>query len=536
MANKIQFYAVSQAKFDSITSPSPNNLYFCEDSKRIYKGSVNVTENFFVTEDAVSADTAITGKLYLNPKTFEISFKNSLETSATYEQIVKLSPGYIITKEEFINVANDSKLVTVKSVKDYITDTIDGLEVTIASLNNILSTSITETASDNKIPTEKAVYDAIKSVSDKLSTDIENQKDAFNAVEVKPNTTVGETGSILTFTRQNGNDPVEVKIADLFLSAASYNSETHHLILTVSGTADPVEVDLSELIPQAVSTKDVSVAEKITVTTEVGNFKKGDVIDPASTKDLQTLLVNMLSQDSNPTATQPTASITLSGAGAKEVGTTFNPSYSATLNVGKYTANGVDQVSGVTATAYAVTDSEGATSDTATGTFTAFTVMDNTNYKVNVSITHTAGNIPKTFLGKEYPDAQIQAGTKTASSVAVTGYRQGFYGALTSKTDVVNSDLVRGLTKTNKKVTKGQKYTVNVPAGTLRVIVAYEKTVGAVASITSAEEFGSEIKDSFVLQEVEVNAANGENAKTYNVYVKDLAGAQGTTTTYTVTI
>ena len=70
----------------------------------------------------------------------------------------------------------------------------------------------------------------------------------------------------------------------------------------------------------------------------------------------------------------------------------------------------------------------------------------------------------------------------------------------------------------------------------MRVIIAYDTTIGTIASITSDEQFGSEIKDSFTLNVVSVNDASGANAKNYNVYVKDLAAPQGSTTKYQVTI
>ena len=97
--------------------------------------------------------------------------------------------------------------------------------------------------------------------------------------------------------------------------------------------------------------------------------------------------------------------------------------------------------------------------------------------------------------------------------------------------------MVRGLTgKSNKKVAKGQTYTISVPSGVSRIVLAYDATIGDVASITSAEEFGSEIKDSFVKQNVDVEGANSYSAISYNVYVKDLANPQENATTYTVTI
>ena len=70
----------------------------------------------------------------------------------------------------------------------------------------------------------------------------------------------------------------------------------------------------------------------------------------------------------------------------------------------------------------------------------------------------------------------------------------------------------------------------------MRIVIAYEASVGSIASITSDEQFGSDIKDSFALNVVSVLDASGSNGKNYNVYVKDLATAQATGTKYQITI
>lgn len=374
-----------------------------------------------------------------------------------------------------------------------------------------------------------------KDVEDKITDALKEYKGAL--VSVTSARSEGNSGTVITFTDHEGKQ-TPITIADLFLSAAEYDSDTHHLKLTVKGSEDPVEVDLSELVPQAVNTSQVAIAKNIVATVDVGNIKKGQTINVADTATMQDLLEAMLSQDSNPTVTQPSATIVLTGAGAKEVGSKFTPSYVVTFNGGKYsdTAEGA-QPTNVQPTGYAITDTNSNEAATSSGTFAEFTVADDTNYSVSAVVTHSEGATPKTYLGKDFAAGKIAAGTKSAKSSAVTGYRQGFYGALTSKSGAVDSALVRGLSgKTNKKVAKGQKYTVQVPAGTLRVVVAYDASIGAVSSITSAEQFNSEIKDSFTLQTVQVNDASGANPKTYNVYVKDMAGAQANGTTYTVTI
>ena len=344
-------------------------------------------------------------------------------------------------------------------------------------------------------------------------------------------------GTVLTFTTKKGENK-KVTVQDLFLSGASYDSATHMLSLTVKGQQTPVTVNLEELVPKAVNADQVALARNITATVAVGNIKKGQKIDISSIKSVQALFENMLSQDSNPTTTQPSAAITLTGAGAKEVGSEFTPAYATTFNPGAYsnTAEG-PQATNVSATGYAVTDTAEHSSTTQNGSFEKFTVQDDTNYSVSVVVTHSEGAVPKTFLGKPYEAGKIAAGTKSARSSSVTGFRNGFLGALTNKDGVVNSTMIRGLgTKTNKKVAKGQKYTVQVPAGTQRVIIAYDATVGEIASVTSREEFGSEIKGSFVKQSVQVEGLNKFKGIAYNVYVKDLGKPQATATVYDVTI
>lgn len=489
----VSFVRCTSAQYTALSPKDANAIYFVTDTREIYQGESLYSGNAIEFTTAVPEfGTAQDNKLYVvTDDTGKVTF--------------------YVKGEDSMIPAGGSTAVSIEDL-DSILDK-DG-------------TSLTE--DDTKIPTSGAVVEAIQ---DALS--------GYNAaiVDVSADRSEDNTGTVITFTPKEG-EPKKVTIADLFLSAANYESESHILSLTVTGSDSPVQVDLGELIPQAVSTTDVAMAANIVCTVDVGNYKKGDTIDISTTENLQKFLVGMLSQDSNPTTTQPSASITLTGAGAKEVGTEFTPNYSANLNVGAYSNNAEGaQPTGVTATAWSVTDTDDNSAATQTGAFDAFTVEDATNYHVSVTVTHTAGNIPTTFLGEPYPAGQIQEGTKSANSSSVTGYRMGFYGALTDKTGSVDSALIRSLSgKSNKKVAKGQKYTISIPAGVSRVILAYDASIGDVASITSAEEFGSEIKDSFVKSNVNVEGANAYSAISYNVYVKDLAAPQANATTYSVTI
>lgn len=489
----VSFVRCTSAQYTALNPKDSNAIYFVTDKLEIYQGEDKYTGSAIeFTSSVPEFDTADANKLY----------------------VVSDGSGNVT-----FYLKGDSSMVPAGGYSD----------ISIDDLDSILDKDGTALSGDDtKIPTSGAVKEAIDNALKGYSGVI---------VDVSADRSESNDGTVLTFTPKEGQ-PKTVTIADLFLSSASYDSESHKLSLTVTGAESPVEVDLGELIPQAVSTSDVAMASNIVCTVDVGNYKKGDTIDISTTENLQKFLVGMLSQDSNPTTTQPSASITLTGAGAKEVGTEFTPQYSASLNPGSYSANAEGaQPTNVTATAWAVSDTDSHSADTQSGQFDMFTVQDDTNYRVSVQVTHTEGAIPTTFLGEPYEAGKIQAGTKSAKSANVTGYRMGFYGALTDKSGEVTSAVIRGLAgKSNKKVAKGQQYTVSVPSGTQRIIVAYDSTIGDVASITSAEEFGSEIKDSFVKQNINVEGANAYTAISYNVYVKDLAAPQSNATTYTVTI
>ena len=180
--------------------------------------------------------------------------------------------------------------------------------------------------------------------------------------------------------------------------------------------------------------------------TSIGNLRIGDEIEAGTS--LQSILMDMLSQRLQPAdPTAPYANLTLyidgatksAKAGAVEVGTTINPSYTASLNAGSYTYG--PSPTGVTANSYSVTSTGRKTvheatsstvedsASTSTGSFGAFVVDDDTSYKLSVSIAHSAGNVAVDNLGSpSNPEKKIAAGTKTKSSDAVTGYRAWFCG------------------------------------------------------------------------------------------------------------
>ena len=255
----------------------------------------------------------------------------------------------------------------------------------------------------------------------------------------------------------------------------------------------------------------------------------GSVTIPTETNDMsiQDLLESAFSEEKNPAITQPSTSVTLTGAGAKEVGTEFTPSYSVGFNPGSYQYG---PATGVTATAYAVTDTNSGSASTQTGSFTKFTVGDNTNYKVSVTTTHTAGAVPKTNLGNDYAAGQIQSGTKTANSGAVTGFRSMFAGAVVTPI-TIDSDSIRGLT--GKKGQFAKTFSLTIPEGCKQVVIALPNG-HTLTKVLDVGAFGTDIVGSFQLQTAQVEGLNNYTAAEYNVYVYAPDAALGSNT-YNVT-
>lgn len=270
--------------------------------------------------------------------------------------------------------------------------------------------------------------------------------------------------------------------------------------------------------------ENVYFADDLTYTANIGVMtvpSSGNGTISAAGKNIKEVFSSILAKAQDPTVTQPSVSIALTSAGAKEVGTEFTPAYSVTFNKGSY-QYGPD--TGITAT-YAVSDTAAHTATTATGSFAAFTVADATNYKVSVVATHTEGAIPKNNLGSEVPGKKIAAGTKNAASSVVTGFRNSFWGGVKSKEGTPTSAIIRGLAgKKNNAIAAGNTGDAQESVGDMRVIIAVP-TPRTITSIKDVNGLNAEAFSAFTHTTVDVEGLNDYEAKSYNVYYKDNADA-----------
>ena len=267
--------------------------------------------------------------------------------------------------------------------------------------------------------------------------------------------------------------------------------------------------------------------EDMLVTKEIGYITliNGQGTIPSSGKNIKEVFEAMFVKEQNPTTTQPKVALTFSQAKAYEVGSKVIPSYSATFNAGSYTYG---PATGVTVTTWEVTDTDGNTSASASGTFPEITVADGTNYKITAKATHTEGAVPVTNKKTPYEAGKIAAGSKSTTSSAVTGYRSFFYGVLDTATANVplTSAIIRGMT--NGGAYNGSKtFTLNGSATAKRIVIAIpaSSTRAGLKEVILTSAMNTPVTDSYVktANAVEVEGVNGATAVSYNVYVYEPA-------------
>ena len=339
----------------------------------------------------------------------------------------------------------------------------------------------------------------------------------------------------------------------------SYTSYVYEIALDVEGNAShgwsamdgnysAANVFLKDKIVLAGDYGQDSRKDKIT---SIGNLRIGDEI--AAGTSLQALFMDMLSQRLQPAnPTNPAASITLymdgatkkSAAGAVEVGTTINPSYTASLSAGSYTYG---PATGVVASSYTVTSTgrktvDGATdatvednATTATGSFDSFIVDDDTSYKLSVSIPHNEGVVANDNLGSpSNPEKKVAAGTKTANSGTITGFRSIFYGykAGGATLDVANltSAQIRALGN-SATTTKPTSMTTNKMQ---QIFFAFPATMKVGKPVVKDATNGAPqtVSDKVT---VKVEGKDGFTAVDYDVYYVNNAAAAGGELTFNIT-
>lgn len=340
----------------------------------------------------------------------------------------------------------------------------------------------------------------------------------FNLIKKAGSSTGTEAKVFLLYDNDTTNitvDPDLVKEGDFCIivdddkNAAGYIYTLQYGWLSFSGNVNASNV---------LFTKDILCAGNYTQVGNVTKSQSGTTTIPAEGRTIEDVFTSIFTQELQPSKTDPSVNITFSQAGAKEVGTTVNPSYSVSLSAGSYTYG---PATGVTATAWSVTDSDGNSDTAASASFPSFVVTDTTNYKITAVATHTDGTDALTNIGNtSNPLVKIAAGTKSKTSSAVTGYRCTFYGIL-DDLNPLTSATVRSLTNGGAVASKTITVKVNGDTNAKRIIVAIPKASGKkVTKVNKTDGLVTDITTTYSITEVlPVDGANNVgNMKDYNIW------------------
>lgn len=284
------------------------------------------------------------------------------------------------------------------------------------------------------------------------------------------------------------------------------------------------------------SAKNVYFHQDLTATAPIGVVtipETGSATITAAGKSLQDVLVSILAEELQPEKTLPEVSITTTNSSSYEVGEKVTPNYSATLSAGSYTYG---PETGIVATDWTV-NSKGTgvtveTLSTASGNFSEVTVTDGMVFKVSATANYDDGAMPVTNMGNPAEaEKQILAGADDAEVTIFSGYRNYFYGVLSTSTAEapLTSAIIRGLTA-------GGKYsaskTINLepgPKGAKRVVVAIPEaqitsTRKGLKEVLLTSSMNSDITENYGNPiDVSVEGANGHTAVNYKVWVYEPA-------------
>lgn len=518
---KVQFYSGLYAAYESALK-SDDALYFITDTQQIYKGSTllsDVTElNVEFVASVPQADSAEENKLYV------VTDGSGIYIKGADGQMDQVGGG------EATSVADGT--------------------ITFDSLNSeLVAGTIGEEPSNQKLPTEEAV----KTYVDNLVNTVQSALTALEGTvdSTFKNVAIGEPSSPddskfgLVFTKvDNSTLTIDLDKEKYLLKAEIDDREVGDppetkqcLVLTVqiinpSGQPGSQEVIIPTDELMQVDASTVNTTQTITVTTKVGNYNPGDQISPSS---IQSILVNMLSQDKWMGYNAPSMGGSISLTTSAEVGTSVTPSYDCTFNTGSYKtesgAVGSQPSPACPVTSWSATftgqdEQTGTTETSFSGSFTAVEATETAQTLQVICNYGQATNGPLTFLGASEYDGQtsdtqkIPAGSlkKTAT---LTGYRSWFTYIGTDHTSAVDSTFIRSSTNRGNSANASTLTNTAIPQGTSRIVVAIPQGGKTLTEVTDVDGMGLSMLSNFQKSTIAVEGANGYSAINYNVWVAE---------------
>jgi hypothetical protein len=286
------------------------------------------------------------------------------------------------------------------------------------------------------------------------------------------------------------------------------------------------------LTPEDIEGLDTSLAgagamsENFTVkAVSQGSYNDGNTI-PAGTS-LETVIKNMLQQRVPATYASPTLALNTAATLNPEIGTNISALLSPAWNKGD--AGDATQFR-VKRDGTTLQTTNASLPENFTGNFqllvsTSFTAE--ADYQQGVQKFDNLGDSSGT---------PISAGTRTSSALTFAPRRASFFGADTQTSAAGTSAAVRSLGNSVLGHANGSTFTLNIPAGSTRVSIAYPASLRTLNSVKYVEVGNSEVKDTFTEATVSVEGANGASPTNYRVFTYRPSIPFGSAATYTVTI
>lgn len=257
-----------------------------------------------------------------------------------------------------------------------------------------------------------------------------------------------------------------------------------------------------------------------------GSYTVGNVI-PAGTS-LEDVIKGMLQTIIPPTYQAPTLGLSGSAPTTTEAGTTITPMLTPSFA----------QRDGGAATLYTL-KKDGVTmvtnpSPQAFGDVAY--VLGDVSISYQATQTYDQGPVKNDNQGNAYPTGQIAAGSAVSNGVTYTGRRCMFYGADAGIAAPVNSAEVRFLAGKTLGPANGATFTMSIPAGSRRVVIAYPDTLQDLTSVKYVELGNGEVKDVFVKTLFTVEGAAGFTAIGYKIFSYVPAVPFGDAVTFNITL
>lgn len=243
---------------------------------------------------------------------------------------------------------------------------------------------------------------------------------------------------------------------------------------------------------------------------------------PGVGKNLTEIFDSIFAPEKMPKIVPPSIEVKLNEAGKYQIGTVVTPTYEVVFNPGSYEFGPDTEVK---LNSVRVVSSTGTTKSTTSGSFSAITITPDTNFYIEVTVTHSSGTIPMTVKGHNYAEGQIKAGTIKVKSAAISGFTTSlYYGCKTTviKPSDITSDFIKSL---NSTATEPDTNTVNmvVPVNTRSIILACPESSGGLEKIYN-ETVNADMLEAFGAPTI-VKVAGADNklssnyAKNYLVYI-----------------